>query len=90
MRRLSFYHDDLLLQGALHLPAGAGPHPAVALLPGHGLRTSALDPGASFGYLLPLIGRSRTGGFRPRRGGRLRAPHGCASRRPVACEMAPL
>lgn len=56
MRAVSFFHDDLLLQGALHLPAGAGPHPAVLLLPGHGLRTSALDPGASFGYLLPLIG----------------------------------
>ncbi len=56
MRAVSFHHDDLLLRGALHVPAGAGPHPAVVLLPGHGLRTNALDPGASFDYLLPLIG----------------------------------
>jgi pimeloyl-ACP methyl ester carboxylesterase len=53
---MSFHHDGLLLRGALHLPADAGPHPAVVLLPGHGLRTNPLDPGASFDYLLPLIG----------------------------------
>jgi pimeloyl-ACP methyl ester carboxylesterase len=56
VRTVSFHHDDLLLRGALYLPPGAGPHPAVVLLPGHGLRTSPLDPAASFDYLLPLIG----------------------------------
>ena len=56
MRAVSFAHDRLLLRGALHLPEGVGPHPAVVLLPGHGLRTSALDPAASFDYLMPLVG----------------------------------